>query len=437
MSEVSDQVVEPRNEISGSLQMPGDKSISHRIAMLSSLAAGTSTIHGYLVSEDCIHTLKALEALGAGVQREGNCIRIVGTGGAFSRPGEVIDLGNSGTGMRLFAGLLAGQPFTSEMTGDSSLCSRPMERIRKPLTEMGARVDLLGEGGRAPIRIAGGGLHGIDYEMPVASAQVKSCVLLAGLFADGQTTIFEPKPTRDHTERLLRAMGMECDSSGERIVLKPGTPRDVFRGVPDTWHVPGDFSAAAFWLTAAACLPGSMVELKNVGLNARRIALLEVLQRMGGDIEVLSDEADSEWEPRGTIRVRGTELVGTEVSGDEIPSLIDELPLIAVAGALAGGRTHIREAGELRHKESDRISAVSEGLRALGVKVEELTDGLIVEGDGKITGGAVVDSRGDHRIAMSMAILSLWADAPVRIRDVECVNTSYPEFWNHLEEICH
>jgi 3-phosphoshikimate 1-carboxyvinyltransferase len=404
--------------------------------MFASLAPGQSTIDGFLVSEDCLHTLKALEALGVGIQHDGTSIRIDGVGGQFHSPSAAMDLGNSGTGMRLLAGLLAGQPFTSEMTGDASLRSRPMERIRKPLVDMGAQVELLGQDGRAPIRISGGALHGINYAMPMASAQVKSCVLLAGLFAEGETSVSEPKPTRDHTERLMRAMGIECHSSDARVRLTPPTPGNAFAQSPDHWSVPGDFSAAAFWLTAAAGLPGSMIELNNVGMNARRTALLDVLQRMGGDIEVLIDETDCDWEPRGTVRVRGTEMVGTEISGDEIPNLIDELPLIAVAGALAEGRTHIRDADELRLKESDRISAVANGLRTLGVKVEELPDGMIVEGDSKIQGGVSIDSCGDHRIAMSMAILSLWADAPNEIRNVECVNTSYPEFWNHLEAIC-
>ena len=436
MTEPVNKIIDPRSQISGSLQVPGDKSISHRVSMLSALGDADSVINGFLVSEDCLNTLGALSALGAGVTREDACVRISGVGGAFQAPQSTLDLGNSGTGMRLLAGLLAGQAFTSEMTGDASLRSRPMERIRRPLVEMGASIELLGEDGRAPIRITGGELRGIDYAMPMASAQVKSCVLLAGIFADGGTAVMEPKPTRDHTERLMRAMGIECETTEGRIELAETTPRKAFANLPATWDVPGDFSAAAFWMTAAACLPGAIVELKNVGLNPRRTALLEVLQRMGGDIEVLNDDEETEWEPRGTIRVRGGELVGTEVSGDEIPSLIDELPLVAVAGALAGGRTHIREAEELRLKESDRILAIANGLRSLGVSVEERPDGMTVEGDSVIQGGTAVESHGDHRIAMSLAILALRAGAPVEVRDTACVDTSYPEFWDHLEDIC-
>jgi 3-phosphoshikimate 1-carboxyvinyltransferase len=434
---MTDFNIEPCKSISGVIDVPGDKSISHRLAMLCGLARGESVIRNYLMSEDCLNTLHAVEQLGAGVTVSQDDIRIVGVGGSYAEPADVLDMGNSGTGMRLMAGLLAGQSFDSCMTGDESLCSRPMNRIKGPLELMGADINLC-EGGCAPMDIKGKSLLGIEYELPVASAQVKSCILLAGMNADGVTRVIEPRPTRDHTEKLMSAMGMDVQVDGARISIDGG---DV-ELVGGEWDVPGDFSSAAFWIAAAACMDGAELTIKGVGLNPRRTAFLDVLKRMGADIrsqksEVRSQRAENigPWEEIGDITVKGKKLVGTEVGGDEIPNLIDELPLVAVVGALAEGETIIRDAAELRVKESDRIATVAAGLKAFGVSLEEKPDGLIVKGGAVISGGIEINSHGDHRIAMAMSILGLFADAPVKVCDVACVDTSYPGFMDDMEKV--
>jgi 3-phosphoshikimate 1-carboxyvinyltransferase len=427
-------VVKPCARLSGVLTMPGDKSISHRLAMLTALAGGTSSIRGFLRSEDCVNILKALSRLGARYEFAGERLLVTGAPGGFTAPDGVLDMGNSGTGMRLLAGLLAGQPFTSEMTGDESLRSRPMKRIAEPLARMGAKVELLGDGGCAPVRIAGGNLRAIDYVLPVASAQVKSCVLLAGLFAEGTTTVIEPNPTRDHTERLLAAMGVPLRRDGTRISIDGFGPKGPSFAAR-SWNVPGDISSAAFWIAAAAAGPGHAVEIRRVGLNPRRDALLNVLRRMGAAITVKEDADTDACETMGTIRVEGRVLTGTEVGGREIPDLIDELPLVAVAGALAKGRTVIRDAAELRVKESDRIRSMADNLGRMGVKVEERPDGMVIEGPAKVKGSVTIDSHGDHRIPMAMSVLAFYADAPVRMDDVACVNKSYPAFWADLRKV--
>lgn len=438
---MADFVIQPCGRISGVLRVPGDKSISHRLAMLCGLASGESVIRNYLMSEDCLNTLRAVEKLGAQVAQSGKEIRIVGTGGRYSQPAADLDMGNSGTGMRLMAGLLAGQSFVSRMTGDASLCSRPMNRIRVPLELMGADIQLLGAGGCAPIEIRGKGLKAIEYTLPMASAQVKSCVLLAGLGVKGRTVVIEPRPTRDHTEKLLTAMGVGLHVDGLKISLEG--EGELTGGI---WDVPGDFSSAAFWIAAAACSEGSDLTIEGVGLNPRRTAFLDVLKRMGADIRVAGDRGQRtggrgqgvggrQWEEVGSVRVRGCKLNGTEISGDEIPNLIDELPLVAVVGALARGRTVIKDAGELRVKESDRISSVAEGLSAFGVIVDEQPDGMVVVGDSVIKGGASIDSHGDHRIAMAMAVLGLFAESAVTIHNVACVDTSYPGFKDDMEKV--
>lgn len=427
--------VRPCASIHGTLDMPGDKSISHRIAMLAALAGGTSTVTGFLRSDDCLNLLRVLALLGARHEFRGDSLLIIeGTGGRFRAPSGPLDMGNSGTGIRLLAGLLAGQAFTSELTGDESLRSRPMGRIMEPLVRMGARVELLGAEGRAPVRITGGALSAIEYAPKQASAQVKSCVLLAGLYAQGRTTVVESRPTRDHTERLLNAMGVPVVTDGARISMEgfgAAGPRLPARD----WVVPGDFSSAAFWMVAAAGRPGSRVRINGVGLNPRRNALIGVLRRMGASIVVAQADSKSACEPLGTITVEGRSLTGTEVGGAEIPDLIDELPLVAVAGAMARGRTVIRDARELRFKESDRIKSVADNLRRLGVGVEEYDDGIAVERKGEIRGGVEVDSYGDHRIPMSMTVLSLQASAPVRMLNTACVNKSYPGFWADLGKV--
>lgn len=425
-------VVSPCGKVSGSIAVPGDKSISHRAAMMSALASGKSVISDFLRAEDCLNTLKALAALGAKVEFVGDKVHV--TGGVWHAPHGALDMGNSGTGLRLMAGLLAGRPWTSELTGDESLRSRPMGRVKEPLEKMGARLELTGEKGCAPIRITGGKLKGIDYVMPVASAQVKSCVLLAALFADGVTSVIEKSPTRDHTEQMFRRMGIPLTIDSAKISVR-GFGANGPALEPIVCRVPGDFSSAAFWLAAACAKPGSRVLVKQVGLNPRRTAFLDVLRRMGADIKTYPEDDGKIFEPCGTITVTGAGLRSTSVGGSEIPNIIDELPLVAVLGARAEGITVISGARELRVKESDRIAGLAANLRLLGVELEEKEDGLIINGGCRLRGGARVESYGDHRMAMAMAVMALYAEGKMTIRNIACVATSYPEFWNHLRRI--
>lgn len=419
----------------GSIEVQGDKSISHRVAMLSALASGESRVTNFLQSEDCLNTLRAMEALGARTFfSEDGVLTIQGTGGKFLEPVKPLDLGNSGTGIRLLTGLLAGLPIAAELTGDASLQSRPMSRIKEPLEKMGAKVELTGEKGTAPIRVRGGGLKGIEYALPIASAQVKSCILLAGLFAEGPTTVVETMPTRDHTERALQALGVPVRVKGLRVQIDGfGQKGPALKA--RTWSIPGDFSSAAYAMVAAAARPGAKVTVRNVGLNPRRTALLAVLSRMGAQIEVQTISGASETEPRGDVTVTGTELRGTEVGGKEIPNLIDELPLVAAAGALAKGHTVIRNARELRVKESDRIASMAANLRNLGVEVVEMEDGMDVVGPATLKATAAVQSYGDHRIAMAMTVLALHAKSEVCVSNIACIDTSYPAFWEHMKQL--
>jgi len=419
--------------LSGELSVPGDKSVSQRIAMLAGLAKGTTVVKGFLTGEDAMSTLQAVCALGASYRFDGDVLKITGTAGKLKEPANPLDMGNSGTGTRLLAGLLAGRDMTVTMIGDESLSRRPMARISDPLEKMGAKLELTGEKGTLPMIIRGTRLKGIRYELPMASAQVKSCVLLAGLFADGKTTVVEPRPTRDHTEKLFQTLDIPIDVNGPEISLQgfgPTGPKFDARDVT----VPGDFSSAAFWIAAIAARPGAELTIHGVGLNPRRTALLDVLKRMGAQIEIKVTQ--NEGDPIGTVFVRGAQLRGTEIGGDEIPNLIDELPMVAVLGALAEGKTVIRDAAELRVKESDRIAVTAAHLRAFGVAVEEQPDGMIVEGPADLqVPPEPLESHGDHRIAMSMAVLATFGAGPVELSEVDCVQTSYPDFWKHLEKL--
>lgn len=418
-------------KLGGAVKVPGDKSISQRVAMLASLAEGTSKVVGYLNGEDARSTLSAMEQMGAKAEFRDDALYITGVAGELQHPDEPLNMGNSGTGTRLLAGLVAGAGIEASMIGDESLSSRPMGRIRQPLELMGAHIGLTGPKGTLPMVICGGKLQGIGYLLPMASAQVKSCVLLAGLYAEGKTTVIEPRPTRDHTEKLFEALGIPIRINGLEISIE-GYGQKGPRFKARDFVVPGDFSSAAFWIVAIAARPGAELVIENVGLNPRRTALLDVMQRMGADIEVTVTEGQGD--PYGTIKVRGAQLAGTVIEGDEIPNLIDELPIIAVAGALANGKTEIRDAAELRVKESDRIAEMVKYLRLFGVEVEERDDGMIVSGPaGLKTPDVAIDSHDDHRIAMSIAILNTFSDASVAIENVGCVNTSYPEFWEHME----
>jgi 3-phosphoshikimate 1-carboxyvinyltransferase len=418
----------PSPRIDGEVTVPGDKSISHRSVIFGSMATGATRVTGFLPGEDCLCTLRALQAIGAKIEViDATTLAIEGVGGKFSAPWEPLDCGNSGTGMRLLAGLLAGQPFATRLFGDASLTRRPMKRIIDPLTKMGARIRSDNEKGTPPLHIEGASLTGIDYLSPVASAQVKSAVLIAGLCGRGLTKVTEPIQSRDHTERLLEHFHAPATINGLSVSLSGGT---ALHG--QDLQVPGDFSSSAFWLVAAAASPGSRLVVRNVGLNPTRTGLINVLIRMGAQIRE-NIEAPSA-EPFGALHVTGTKLRGCEIGGAEIPNIIDEIPIIAVAAALAEGQTVIRDAHELRVKESDRIKAMAISLRAFGVPVVETEDGMIIEGGHPIR-AARVESFGDHRIAMASAILALFADQPSRIDDTDCIATSYPGFERHLHHL--
>jgi 3-phosphoshikimate 1-carboxyvinyltransferase len=421
------------SSLGGSVRVPGDKSISQRVAMLASLADGTSKVTGYLNGEDARSTLAAMEQMGAKAEFRDGALYITGVAGRLRLPAEPLDMGNSGTGTRLLAGLVAGAGVEVSMVGDESLSSRPMGRIRHPLELMGAHIGLTGKRGTLPMMICGGKLQGIGYLLPMASAQVKSCILLAGLYAEGKTTVIEPRPTRDHTEKLFEALGVPISINGLEISIE-GYGSDGPHFAAREFVVPGDFSSAAFWIVAVASRPDAELVIEGAGLNPRRTALLDVMKRMGAGVDVTVTEEKGD--PYGTIRVRGARLKGTVIEGDEIPNLIDELPIIAVAAALAEGRTEIRDAAELRVKESDRIAEMVKNLRLFGVEVEERDDGMIVSGPAVLhTPDAAIDCHGDHRIAMSMAVLNTFSDGVLEIDNVACVNTSYPEFWQHMEQL--
>jgi 3-phosphoshikimate 1-carboxyvinyltransferase len=419
------------------LRVPGDKSMSHRAVLLAAISDGECQIENFLPSGDCLHTMRAVRALGVEIEVLDDvpglgpvALRVVGRGGGLREPAVPIDCGNSGTGMRLLTGLLAGQPFVSELRGDESLSSRPMARVIDPLEQMGARIEGLGDReGCAPLRVRGGGLRGIRYRMPVASAQVKSAVLLAGLFANGRTEVLQPAMCRDHTERMLDGFGVPVRTDADGWI---GVDGGVLPKARD-FTVPGDISSAAFWLVAGAAAPGNRVVVRDVGLNPTRNAILAVLERMGADVSA-TVEAGEDGEPVGRIEVRGAELGDCEIRPDEVPNLIDEFPILAVAGALGRGRFTVRNARELRVKESDRIATMVRNLRAFGAEVEEFDDGFEVRG-GRPLHGARVESFGDHRVAMACAVAGLFAEGETDVADTACVATSYPGFAGHLAKM--
>ena len=410
----------PVGRIGGSLTVPGDKSISHRALLLGAVADGVSRVTGLLTGADCMATLKALQAMGADIQLDGGRALISGVGwSGLSAAGRPMDMGNSGTGMRLLAGLLAGQAFDSVLTGDESLRRRPMARVADPLNAMGARIDT--QNGYPPLTIHGGReLHGIDFSLPVASAQVKSALLLAGLGAQGLTAVTEPAPTRDHTERMLLAMGVQLSRRAQRIELEG--PQ---RLQPVDLTVPGDLSSAAFFLVAGCLAAPDGLLIRNVGLNPTRVGLLEIMKLMGARVRV-SNRRTVGQEPVADLEVHRSQLKGTEIPAGLVPLAIDEFPIIFIAAAAATGDTLVRGATELRHKESDRISVMAAGIRALGGYVDELADGVLIRG-GRLQAGSV-DSHGDHRVAMAFAVASLIATGEIVIRDTHNVATSFPGF---------
>lgn len=419
------------NDFTAELTVPGDKSISHRALMFSALSNGPCEITGFLASEDCLATRAALAAMGVEIESlgsDGTHIRVHGCRGEFRAPSGPIDCGNSGTTMRLLAGLLASKPFEVTLTGDESLSKRPMNRVAIPLGQMGAEIQGQGERCTPPIRIRGkANLSPIHYDSPVASAQVKSAILLAGLSAEGKTSVSEPHLSRDHTERMLNYLLVKNVREGDTVSIWGGQipeSRDI--------RVPGDISSAAFWLVAAAARRGARLVIRDVGLNPTRVGILRALSRMGAKIVERIDESGCE--PMGTLEIHGQGLQATEIGGAEIPTLIDEIPILAVAAALAEGRTVIRDAQELRVKESDRISVVAENLRRMGATVEEFADGMEIVGGAKLK-GAEIHSLGDHRIAMSFAIAGLFAEGETVIHGAECIETSYPGFIREIEKL--
>ena len=424
-----ERIIAACTRLRGEIMPPGDKSISHRALILNSIAEGKAKIDNLAPGEDARATIACLQALGVSITEEDGLFVISGAGpGGLTEPSDVLYAGNSGTTTRLMAGLLAAQPFTSVITGDQSLRSRPMARLIEPLRQMGADIWGRGNDSLAPLAVRGGKLKGIAYQLPVASAQIKSAILLAALFAKGKTTVIEPAPSRDHTERMMKAMGVNIRRKGARIDIAPPAPRSTI-----DVRVPGDLSSAAFWMVAAAIHPDARIKLINTGVNPTRSGIIEVLQGMGARITV-------EWprneggEPVADISVESSELVGTQIRGKLIPRIIDELPLIALAGAFARGSTTVMDAQELRGKESDRIGTTVRELSRLGIDIQELPEGMVIRG-GRQPVGAECSSHHDHRLAMMLGVAALVARGETVIHDAEAVDVSYPGFWEDMERL--
>ena len=417
----------------GTLTVSGDKSISHRAVMLGSLATGTTEIEGFLPGEDCLSTIRCFRSMGVQIEQNGSSVKVFGRGlRELTAPAGILDCGNSGTTTRLLSGVLAAQHFNSVLSGDASIQRRPMKRIMIPLRAMGADITSVSGNDCAPLSVHGKQLYGVHFNSPIASAQVKSAVLLAGLYASGQTTVTEPALSRNHTERMLRSFGAKVltgNFEGRPSVTVIETQNLYGTEI----SVPGDISSAAFFLVGASIVPGSEVVLRNVGINPTRDGVISALRAMGAKIEVL-EVRNEDSEPAADLLVRYAPLHGTEIGGALIPRLIDELPVLAAAAAVAEGRTVIRDAAELKVKESNRIRTMAEGLSRLGAQVAETEDGLIIDGGAALHGGAV-ESYSDHRIAMSFAILSLVTDGEVRISDPDCVNISAPTFYEDLKSL--
>ncbi|MCD5398079.1 3-phosphoshikimate 1-carboxyvinyltransferase [candidate division NPL-UPA2 bacterium] len=422
--------IQPIKRLKGELEVPGDKSISHRAVMMGALAEGITEIEGFLNAEDCLSTVRAFQALGVHIEGVGKEKLIIEGRGlqGLSEPRHILNVGNSGTTLRLLLGILAGQDFCAVLTGDDSLIERPMKRVSEPLQKMGAIILGRNEGSLAPLTIRGGRLKAIKYSSPIPSAQVKSAVLLAGLYAEGETSVTESVKSRDHTEKMLRFFGSEIKVEGLTVKVK-GKQKLTAQKVT----VPGDISSASFFLVAAAMLPGSDITITKVGVNPTRKAILEILQNMGAKVKISPVKGEL-FEPMADINVKGGKLKPLSLEGEMIPRIIDEIPIIAVAAALAEGKSQIRGASELRVKETDRIKALSINLTKLGAKVEEVPDGLIIQGGSPLRGNEV-DSFGDHRLAMAMVMAGLVSQGETTVRDTDCINTSFPEFMDTLEKV--
>lgn len=421
MDKVVEKLVKP---LKGAVEIPSDKSLSHRSVMFASLAKGCSNIKNFSLGKDCLSTVSVCRQLGVDITFTGEKELVVNSTGKILEPPSPLDCGNSGTTMRLMSGVLSGQKFKSVLTGDSSLSRRPMRRVIEPLTLMGAKID--SNDGKAPLLITGTNLSAVDYKSSLSSAQVKSCVLLAGLFADGMTSFTEPEKSRDHTERMLSAMGANISVLENRVQIA----RSVLS--PLNFVVPGDISSAAFFIVAALIVPDSDVILKNIGVNPTRTGIIDVVKRMGGDIQLLNQREEL-GEPVADIRVRYSSLKATTICGSEIPRLIDELPVIAVLATQAEGQTVVKDAEDLRNKEADRISTVVNALQKVGADILETPDGFIINGKRCLSGGCELETYHDHRLAMSYFVAGLITKMPIIIKGFEWINISFPEFEGLIE----
>ena len=431
---MSVRTISPVNGLKGEVTIPGDKSISHRSIMLGSIALGTTEITHFLEGADCLSTIGCFRKMGVEIERKPSSILVHGKGlRGLRAPNETLNVGNSGTTTRLISGILSGQSFPTVLSGDASLNSRPMKRIMTPLNSMGANITSLNDNGCAPLRIEPGTLHGIHYQSPVASAQVKSAVLLAGLYADGPTSVTEPALSRNHTELMLQGFGayVATDLHADGTATAHVEPCEELYG--QQICVPGDISSAAYFIAAALLVPGSELLVKNVGTNFTRAGFLKVCKAMGADIETINQSFEG-GEGRADLLVRFSQLKGTTVEGDIIPTLIDEIPMIAVMAAFAEGTTVIKDAAELKVKETNRIDTVTAGLKAMGADITPTEDGMIIEGTGHLS-GASIQSFLDHRIAMAFSIAGLAADGETEIVDSQCVDVSYPEFFDTLDSL--
>lgn len=424
-------IITKANHLRGELKIPGDKSISHRGVMFGSIASGVTELDNFLEGTDCLSTIRCFSRMGVSIdnRRESGRVIVRGAGlHGLKAPDGILDCGNSGTTMRLMSGILAAQPFDCILTGDSSIQKRPMKRIMDPLSLMGADISSIPGNGCAPLRIRGRALRGISYSSPVASAQVKSSILLGGLFASGETRVTEPYVSRNHTELMLKSFGADVSTEGTTAIIRPA---EALYG--QSIHVPGDISSAAFFLAAGLLVPGSEILIKNVGINPTRDGVLRVFLAMGGHIEILN-RRENGGEPVADLLVTASPLKAAVVEGALIPTLIDELPVIAAAACLARGTTVIRDAAELKVKESNRIRIMAHSLTAMGARVTETDDGMIIDGGAPLH-GAVIDSHGDHRIAMTFAVLGLVADGETEILYAECADVSYPTFYEDLRRL--
>ena len=415
--------------LQGNIVVPGDKSISHRSVMFGAVAQGITTVTGFLMGEDCLSTVACFKRLGIKIEQNEEKMIIHGTGwDGLQEPSEVLDVGNSGTTIRLMMGILAGRPFHSTLIGDASIGKRPMTRVSIPLSQMGAKIEGRQNGEYTPLSIRGGGIHGITYKTPVASAQVKSSILLAGLQAEGTTTVIEPEKSRDHTERMIRQFGGTVENDGLAVSVRGG---QALKGTEV--HVPGDISSAAFFLVAGAIVPNSTITLTNVGLNPTRTGILDVMKDMGADITIKMQD-DAQHEPSGDITIKTSDLKGTIIGGEVIPRLIDEIPVIALLATQAEGTTIIKDAAELKVKETNRIDTVVNELSKLGSSIEATDDGMIIHGKQTLLGGTV-SSHGDHRIGMMLAIAGLICQKEVSLEDKEAISISYPQFFADLQSL--